>query len=82
MDVQALTLSRPYLDLNQMRAHLVSTGGGRDRVFDLLNLARGNGTDFSAKILIKPSAISPTRHTMISNMTNAGMRGFTIETGA
>lgn len=81
LDVQTLTLRRPQISLDQMRAQLASGGTGRERVFELLDLTRGEGVEFSARVLIKASATSPNRHTVVSNLTNAGMRSFSIELG-
>ncbi|WP_082012943.1 ATP-dependent endonuclease [Belnapia sp. F-4-1] len=78
LDFQQLTLKRPLWSLDQMRAQLFQAADGRGRIFEIDEFERGAGTDFAAKIVIKPGPSVSRRHVIISHKTNAGMRDFKI----
>jgi hypothetical protein len=77
--IQDLVVTKNPQDVSQVKSYLNRTFTGSERIFDLQVYKRGNGTQFTATIVVKGLGDQKPRFVRISDSTNAGMRNFTIE---
>ena len=77
--IQDLVVTKNLQDVSQIKSSLNRTLPGSEHIFDLQVYKGGNGTQFTATIVVKGLVDQKPRFVRISDSTNAGMRNFTIE---